>query len=280
MKYIERYEDTKRPIRFKDKVKITKGHHEGKIGYVGAKDPDGLPAYNIWFDDGTFDCLMSDEFINAEENIVDLQILKESGMCIEENDVMVRYKDLKDNCIIERWHKYYKTEFGRYIKIKGKRYYIDGKYRYYIDKKGDDFNFSKLRLSYYDSEYGYLVIKPLNELKLKNFQTLFARNGHVLEIYKEILDNLNLWEDPISEIRYGIWKNDIQLWFDDWDEILNFPKVSDKDITIFELLKNKYFEDNDISDNGCCCEYRNGFLLSSEEDYELYDDWAMSVGLA
>lgn len=101
--------DTKRPIRFKDKVKIINGHHKGRIGYVGAKDPDGLPAYNIWFDDGTFDCLMSDEFINTEENIVDLQIIAEHGACTELNDVLVRYRDLKEDCIIERWHKYYQT---------------------------------------------------------------------------------------------------------------------------------------------------------------------------
>ena len=93
-KYIERYENTKRPIRFKDKVKIINGRHKGEIGYVGAKDPDGLPAYNIWFDDGTFDCLMSDEFINAEENIVDLQILAENGSCTVINSVLLRFNSL------------------------------------------------------------------------------------------------------------------------------------------------------------------------------------------
>lgn len=39
----------------------------GRIGILGAKDPCGLYAYNVWFDTDSnekeFDCFMEDEFI-------------------------------------------------------------------------------------------------------------------------------------------------------------------------------------------------------------------------
>lgn len=243
-KYIERYIDTKRPIRFKDKVRIINGRHKDEIGYVGAKDPDGLSAYNIWFDDGTFDCLMSDEFINAEENIVDLQILAEYGACTEFNDVLVRYKDLKEDCIIERWHKYYRTEFGRYIKIRGKRYYIDGKYRYCINEKGDDFNFSNLRVCGYDSEYSKLTIKPINDIKLKQFQTLLERNNRVLDKNKVAFDEMNLWEEKIDEIWYDTTYEKVELWMLCCDGLFDFENITKKDKKIFDMLSEIYLSDH------------------------------------
>lgn len=243
-KYIERYMDTKRPIRFKDKVRIINGRHKDEIGYVGAKDPDGLPAYNIWFDDGTFDCLMSDEFINAEENIVDLQILAEHGAYTELNDVLVRYKDLKEDCIIERWYKYYRTEFGRYIKIRGKRYYIDGKYRYCVNEKGDDFNFSNLRVCGYDSEYSKLTIKPINDIKLKQFRTLLERNNRVLDKNKVAFDEMNLWEEKIDEIWYDTTYEKIELWMLCCDGLFDFEKITKKDKKIFDMLAEMYLSDH------------------------------------
>lgn len=243
-KYIERYIDTKRPIRFKDKVRIINGRHKDEIGYVGAKDPDGLSAYNIWFDDGTFDCLMSDEFINAEENIVDLQILAEHGACTELNDVLVRYKDLKEDSIIERWHKYYRTEFGRYIKIRGKRYYIDGKYRYCVNEKGDDFNFSNLRVCGYDSEYSKLTIKPINDIKLKQFQTLLERNNRVLDKNKVAFDEMNLWEEKIDEIWYDTTYEKVELWMLCCDGLFDFENITKKDKKIFDMLSEIYLSDH------------------------------------
>ena len=124
-KYIERYKDTKRPIKFKDNVKIIDGIHKGKIGKVGGKDPSGLPVYNVWFEDGTFDCFMSDEFINADENVSDLQIIKEFDKGTDSGYVVVRYKDKKDDCLVETCLRSHQTKFGKYIKIDGKRYYIN-----------------------------------------------------------------------------------------------------------------------------------------------------------
>ncbi len=244
-KYVERYMDTKRPIRFKDKVKIINGRHKDKIGYVGAKDPDGLPAYNIWFDDGTFDCLMSDEFINAEENIADLQIIAEHSACTELNDVLVRYKDLQEACIIERWHKYYQTEYGRYIKIKGKRYYIDGKYKYCVNIIGDDFNFSNLRVCGYDSEYSKLTLKPINDIKLKQFQTLLERNSRVLDKNKVAFDDMNLWEEKIDEIWYDTIYEKAELWMLCCDGLFGFEIITKKDKKVFETLKEMYLSDID-----------------------------------
>ena len=244
-KYIERYENTKRPIRFKDKVKIINGRHKGEIGYVGAKDPDGLPAYNIWFDDGTFDCLMSDEFINAEENIVDLQILAEHGACTEKNSVLVRYKRLKENRVVEKWYKYYQTEYGRYIKINGRRYYIDGRYRYFISKKGDDFNFSNLRVHNYRFKHSILELKPITEIKLKEFKTLLERNNKVLDKNKEAFDEMNLWEEIVDEIWYDATFEKVELVMYCCDGLFNFEKITNKDKEIFETLKEMYLSDID-----------------------------------
>lgn len=244
-KYIERYIDTKRPIRFKDKVRIINGRHKDEIGYVGAKDPDGLSAYNIWFDDGTFDCLMSDEFINAEENIVDLQIIAEHGACTELNDVLVRYKDLKEDCIIERWHKYYQTEFGRYIKIKGRRYYIDGKYRYCINEKGDDFNFSNLRVCNYRSKHSVLELKPINDIKLKVFKTLLDRNNKVLDKNKEAFDEMNLWEETVDGVWYDSVFESVELVMYCCDGLFEFRNITKNDKKIFEKLKEIYLSDID-----------------------------------
>lgn len=37
----------------------------GRIGTLGAKDPCGLPAHKVTFDNGGFDIFMDDEFITS-----------------------------------------------------------------------------------------------------------------------------------------------------------------------------------------------------------------------
>jgi hypothetical protein len=120
-KYIERYIDTKRPIKLKDKVKIIEGHYKGKIGKIVAKDPSGLSAYGIRFENGDYDCFMSYEFINADEKIKNLQVLE----FIDDKFVKVRLIDLKEMCICEGECRYFNSSYGRFIKIYNKRYYID-----------------------------------------------------------------------------------------------------------------------------------------------------------
>lgn len=120
-KYIERYIDTKRPIKLKDNVKIIDGHYKGKIGTIVAKDPTGLSAYGIRFGNGDYDCFMSYEFINADENIKNLKILE----FIDDKFVKVRLVDLKEMCICEGECRYFTSNYGRFIKLYNKRYYID-----------------------------------------------------------------------------------------------------------------------------------------------------------
>lgn len=187
---------------------------------------------------------MSDEFINAEETIVDLQIIAEHGACTELNDVLVRYKDLKEDCLIERWHKYHRTEFGRYVKIRGKRYYIDGKYRYCINKKGDDFNFSNLRVCGYDSEYSKLTIKPINDIKLKQFKTLLERNKRVLDKDKVAFDEMNLWEEEIDEIWYDTIYERVYLWMLCCEGLFNFENITKNDKKVFNTLTEMYLSDH------------------------------------
>ena len=95
---------------------------------------------------------------NLSKNpIYNLQILKESGIYFDCGEVEIRYEDLEENCIVETTRKWYKTKLVRYVNIKGRRYYIDNKYRYRIDIKGDDFDFSNLRVKYYDYKVAELA---------------------------------------------------------------------------------------------------------------------------
>lgn len=52
----------------------------GRIGTLGAKDPDGLPAHNVWFDNGEYDVFMDDEFV-AVQNIITIDNLKYETLC-------------------------------------------------------------------------------------------------------------------------------------------------------------------------------------------------------
>lgn len=58
------------------KVEIVSGCSEnGRIGTLGAKDPSGLPAHKVVFDNGEFDVFMDDEFIPVQ-NIITIDDLK------------------------------------------------------------------------------------------------------------------------------------------------------------------------------------------------------------
>ncbi len=54
--------------------------HNGRIGILSAKDSDGLPAYNVWFNDDEFDCFMDDEFIPVQ-NIITIDNLGYETLC-------------------------------------------------------------------------------------------------------------------------------------------------------------------------------------------------------
>ena len=60
---------------------ISEGNnYNGRIGTLGAKDPDGLPAYNVWFNDEEFDVFMDGEFIPVQ-NIITIDNLEYGTLC-------------------------------------------------------------------------------------------------------------------------------------------------------------------------------------------------------
>lgn len=60
---------------------ITDGYSDnGRIGTLGAKDPSGLQAHKIRFDNGEFDIFMDDEFIPVE-NIITIDDLEYETLC-------------------------------------------------------------------------------------------------------------------------------------------------------------------------------------------------------
>lgn len=212
----------------------------------------------------------------SEKTICELEILKESGQFMGDDEVEIRYTDLEEDCIVETTRKWYTTKHGRYVNIKGKRYYID-KYRYCIEKKGDDFDFSNLRVAYYDYEDACLVLKPINKLKLKDFKLSLQRNQ--LKNHMDWANRNEIWEDDVYEIQYHILRKEVRIPLIDWCEIIELGTITQEDEEIFEILKEKYFKDNDIEDDGCRCVYQDGFIIQDEDDYEEYNDWALSVGL-
>lgn len=210
-----------------------------------------------------------------EKTICNLEILKESDMFMGEDEVEIRYEDLEENCIVETTRKWYTTKLGRYVNIKGRRYYID-KYRYCIEKKGDDFDFSNLRVAYYNYENSCLILRPINNLKVKDFKSSLYSNK--LNNHIEWIEKNEIWEDDVKEIQYNIWLKEIRIPLIDWCEIIDI-RITQSDKEIFETLKEKYFKDNDITDDGCRCTYRDGFVIQDEDDWDEYNDWALSVGL-
>lgn len=67
------------------KVEImTKGYlgckFNGKIGRLGAKDPGGLDAHMVYFDNGEFDIFMDDEFIPIQ-NVLTIDNLEYETLC-------------------------------------------------------------------------------------------------------------------------------------------------------------------------------------------------------
>lgn len=54
------------PIGTKVKIVSEGSRYNGRVGKLGAQDPDGLPAYNVWFDNDKFDCFMDDEFLPVQ----------------------------------------------------------------------------------------------------------------------------------------------------------------------------------------------------------------------
>jgi len=107
---------------------ISEGNtHNGRIGILGAKDPDGLPAYNVWFNDDEFDCFMDDEFIPVQ-NIITIDNLEYETLCkvfdhnyIYETDrIIVKQKKFTEECIQEALLRIMKMLSGEFAEGKYK----------------------------------------------------------------------------------------------------------------------------------------------------------------
>lgn len=133
-------------------------------------------------------------------------------------------------------------KFGGLIGYR-KRYYVDGKYKYCINVKGDDFNFSNLSVCGYDSEYSKLTIKPINDIKLKQFPTLLERNNRG-DKNKVAFDEMNLWEEKIDEICYDTTYEKVELWMLCCDGLFDFENITKKDKKIFDMLTEMYLSEH------------------------------------
>lgn len=67
----------------------------GKIGKLGAKDPGGLDAHMVYFDNGDFDIFMDDEFMPVQ-NIITIDNLEYDTLkqvfntqCLYETDIII-----------------------------------------------------------------------------------------------------------------------------------------------------------------------------------------------
>lgn len=74
---------------------ISESNYNGKIGTLGAKDPCGLPAHKVIYDNGGFDIFMDDEFIPVQNIItiddLEYETLKQifNTLCFYETDIIV-----------------------------------------------------------------------------------------------------------------------------------------------------------------------------------------------
>lgn len=105
---------------------VSECRDKGRIGILGVKDPDGLPAHKVVFDNGDFDVFMDDEFVPVQ-NIISIDNLEYETLCkifnhdyIYETDrIIVKQKKFTYECVQEALLKVMKAltdEFaeGRY----------------------------------------------------------------------------------------------------------------------------------------------------------------------
>lgn len=68
------------PLHIKVEIISEGNSYNGKIGTLGAKDPDGLPAHKVVFDNGEFDIFMDNEFMPVQ-NILTIDNLDYETLC-------------------------------------------------------------------------------------------------------------------------------------------------------------------------------------------------------
>lgn len=68
------------PLHTKVEIISEGNSYNGRVGTLGAKDPDGLPAHKIVFYDGDFDIFMDDEIVPVQ-NIITIDNLEYETLC-------------------------------------------------------------------------------------------------------------------------------------------------------------------------------------------------------
>lgn len=76
------------PVGTKVEIISEGSRYNGRIGTLGAGDPSGMPAHNVWFDNDEFDCFMDYEFLPVQ-NIITIDNLEYETLCkIFEHDYL------------------------------------------------------------------------------------------------------------------------------------------------------------------------------------------------
>lgn len=68
------------PLHTKVEIISEGNNYNGRIGTLGAKDPDGLPAHKVVFGNGEFDIFMDNEFMPVQ-NILTIDNLEYETLC-------------------------------------------------------------------------------------------------------------------------------------------------------------------------------------------------------
>lgn len=97
----------------------------------------------------------------------------------------------------------------------------------------------------YYSEHSILELKPINDIKLKEFKTLLERNNMTLEKNKDAFDEMNLWDEVIDEIWYDTIFEKVEILMYCCDGLFNFEEITENDKKVFETLKEMYLSDID-----------------------------------
>lgn len=96
------------PLRTKVEIISEDSIYNGRIGTLGAKDPDGLLAHKVIFDNGEFDIFMDDEIVPVQ-NIITIDNLEYGTLyevfnhehIYETDRVIVKQKKFAYECVQE-----------------------------------------------------------------------------------------------------------------------------------------------------------------------------------
>lgn len=109
------------PLGTKVEIIVNGCRDNGRIGSLGKKDPGGLDAHMVYFDDSDFGIFMDDEFVPVQ-NIITIDNLEYETLCkvfdhnyIYETDrIIVKQKKFTYECVQKALLKVMKTLTGEF----------------------------------------------------------------------------------------------------------------------------------------------------------------------